>query len=249
MNNIKIQKFFLLFIMIANIIIISIGATFAYFGAVTSSDENVIALEAAVFELDLEEDISLLKTQVIPADELYIDYGTTQRIDENKNFIKPYEENGQLITKETVCIDDNLNEICSIYTFTVINPMTDMELPLYITIKPSINTFENLYFKVLDENKNIIQNKKRIKEEGQTDERIPVALENIKTLPKATKDPKTGEVIPSKATYSIVVWIQETGKNQTQQDSGKLFAATLNIMSSDSSGNGISGVFSIGGTE
>ena len=249
MNNKNFANKFLIFIMVANIFIVTIGATFAYFGAVTRSEEDAIALEAAVFEFDLTEDTSLIRANVIPSKELYVDYSVLQRLDENKNFIIPYEENGKLITKETVCIDDNLNEICSIYTFTVSNPMTTMELPMYITIKPAVNTFENLYFKVLDEDKNIIMDKTPMKAEGQTDEKIPVALENIKTLPKATVDPDTKEIIPSQATYSIVMWIQETGKDQTKQDSGKIFAATLNAMVSGENGSGITGVFSVGGTE
>lgn len=249
MNGMDKSRKFLLFIMIANIFIVTIGATFAYFGAVTNSDENIINFEAAVFEMGLEEDISLIKREVIPSKEIYVDYSVLQRVDENKDFIKPYEENGKLITDETVCIDDNLNQICSIYTFTILNPMTEMDLPVYVSIKPSVNTFENLYFKVLDEDKNIVMEKTPIKQEGQTDETIPVGLSNIKTLPKATKVAGTNEVIPSRATYSIVLWIQETGKNQTDQDSGKIFAAAINIMSSYEDGGGITGVFAIGGTE
>ena len=249
MNGNNKTRNFLLFITVANIFIISVGATFAYFGAITESNENAINLETAVFELGLEEDTSLTKRQIIPSAEIYVDYGTIKRIDENKNFIKPYEENGKLITKETVCIDDNLNEICSIYTFTILNPMTEYELPVYVTIKPSINTFENLHFKVLDEEKNIIMEKTPMKQNDQTDDRLPVALKNLKKLPKATEDPNTGEVIPSRGTYSIVLWVDETGTDQTDTDSGKMFAGTINVMSGNENGTGITGVFSVVGTE
>lgn len=247
MNGMDKSKKFILFIMIANIFVVTVGATFAYFGAITNSDENIINLEAAVFEMGLEEDISLIRREVIPSKELYVDYSVLQRLDENKDFIKPYEKDGELITDETVCIDDNLNQICSIYTFTILNPMTEMDLPVYVTIKPTINTFENLCFKVLDEDKNIIMGKTPIKKEGQTDQTIPVGLSNIKTLPKATT--VDGEVIPSRATYSIIMWIDETNKNQTESDGGKLFAGAINIMSSYDDGGGITGVFAVGGTE
>ena len=247
MNGMDKSRKFILFIMVANILVVTVGATFAYFGAVTNSDENIIDLEAAVFEMGLEEDISLIKREVNPSKELYVDYSVIQRLDENKDFIKPYEKDGKLITDETVCIDDNLNQICSIYTFTILNPMTEMDLPVYVSIKPTVNTFENLYFKVLDEDKNIIMGKTPIKQAGQTDQTIPVGLSNIKTLPKATK--LDGEVVPSRATYSIIMWIDETNKNQTESDSGKLFAAAINIMSSYEDGGGITGVFAVGGTE
>ena len=89
--------------------------------------------------------------------------------------------------------------------------------------------------------------KTRIKQEGQTDQTIPVGLSNIKTLPKATK--LDGEVVPSRATYSIILWIYETNKNKTESDSGKLFAEAINIISSYEGGGGITGVFAVGGTE
>ena len=45
------------------------------------------------------------------------------------------------------------------------------------------------------------------------------------------------------------MWVDEIGKDQTIQDSGQVFAATLNIMTSDEDGSGITGVFAAGGTE
>ena len=54
------KQFFILIVYVSTIIVTIIGATFAYFGAVTNSDENIIDLEAAVFEMGLEEDISLI---------------------------------------------------------------------------------------------------------------------------------------------------------------------------------------------
>ena len=66
MNGMDKSKKFVLFIMIVNIFVVTVGATFAYFGAITNSDENVINFEAAVFEMGLEEDTSLIKREVIP---------------------------------------------------------------------------------------------------------------------------------------------------------------------------------------
>lgn len=252
MDKKKKKIIFILIITIATIILIAVGSTFAYFSATIASEENAVSLGAAVFTLDLEDDTSLIKTQVIPSAEKYVDMSTIQRLDENRNFIKPYRENGDLIVEKTACVDDNLNEICSIYTFTVINTMTDMDLPLYVTLNPTINTFENLYFKVVDEEKNVVMEGTPIKnEQAETNEEASniVALTGINTLPKATNDQDTGNIIPSKATYSIIIWIMETGKDQTPQDSGQIFAATLNIMASGSDGQGITGVFSAGGIE
>ena len=88
-----------------------------------------------------------------------------------------------------------------------------------------------------------------MKQPGQTDDRLAVPLKNFKTLPKATKDPNTDEIIPSSATYSIILWIDEIDANQTAADAGKMFAGTINIMSGSENGTGITGVFSVVGVE
>lgn len=252
MDKKKKKTIFLLIIAISSIILITIGSTFAYFSAMVSSNENAVSFGAAVFTIDLEDDTSLIKSKLIPSAEKYVDASTIQRLDENGEFIKPKTVNDEFIYEKTACIDDNLNEICSIYTFTVINTMTDMDLPLYVTLIPTINTFEHLHFKVVDEEKNVVMTKTLMSiEETSNDENINnfIALSGIKTLPRATTDSKTDEIIPSKATYSIIMWIDEVGKDQTKQDGGQIFASTLNIMTSPEDGSGITGVFVAGGTE
>lgn len=253
MNQKKKKLIFTLIVIIASIILLAVGSTFAYFSATIASEEGAVSFGAAVFTMDLEDDISLIKTKLIPSAEKYVDASTIKRLDENGNFVKPSRINDEFVYAETACIDDNLNEICSIYTFTVINSMTEMELPLYVTLIPTINTFENLHIKVVDEEKNVLMEKTPVKTEELTDSNDEnkniVALKGIKTLPAATKDNASGEIIPTKATYSIIMWIDETGKNQTEQDSGQIFAGKINIMASGEDGGGITGVFSAGGTE
>ena len=128
MDKRKKKQIFTLIVFVAIIILIGVGSTFAYFNANVSSEESAIDIGAAVFEVDLQDDTSLIKSNIIPSKEKYVNMAI-ERLDENGNFIKPYEEDGKTITDQTVCIDDNLNEICSIYTFTVKNTMTDIELP------------------------------------------------------------------------------------------------------------------------
>ena len=65
-----------------------------------------------------------------------------------------------------------------------------------------------------------------------------------KTLPKTTDENN-----PSSATYTIVIWIMETGKPQDSSDSGKVYAGTLNANASGANGQGITGIFSAGGVE
>lgn len=263
MNDKRKKNIFTLIIAIAVVILMAVGSTFAYFSATTNSEENAVSLGAATFRLGYVDDTSLIKTSIIPTLEKYVDFSTVPRVDENGDFLKPYEENGNLVTKETACIDDNLNEICSIYTFTIQNPMTDMDLPLYVTLRPTINSFANLYFKVLDKDKNVVMQKTHIiddreytldsngnKKYAEGSEMSSIVLEPLnKILPRATVDEATGEVIPSEVTYSIVIWVLETGEDQTIQDAGQVFAGGINVNASSADGTGITGVFTAGGEE
>lgn len=275
MDKKKKKIIFSIIILIAITILMVIGSTFAYFVATTSSEENAVNLGAAEFKIELIDDTSLLKNQIIPTEEKYVDMAI-DRLDENGKFIAPYKQDDKYITEDTVCIDDNKNEICSIYTFTIQNPMTDMELPLYVSIVQSVNTFTNLKFKVVEivhseeegyqvqevvKATYLVDDRYEInKETGgyeldnegnripkiNINERVtsPIPLEGLNaTLPEATD-----ENTPSEKTYSIVIWVDEINKDQTNQDSGKVFAAGI-VASAGGEGNGITGVFSAAGVE
>lgn len=276
MDNKKKKQLFILIIAIATIILIAVGSTFAYFSATTSSEENAVSMTAAVYRLDLIDDTSLIKSQVIPSKEKYVDLAIN-RLDENGNFIKPYEENGKTVTDQTTCIDDNLNEICSIYTFTVQNPMTDMELPLYVTLNPIVNTFTNMKYKVIEvvhTEENGYQINELMPGTWLVDDRYEIdsttggyikdALGNKIEKPNFaeltissihlsginTTLPKTVDTNnPSSATYSIVMWVDEIESDQTTQDSGQIFAGGIVVNASGSDGQGITGVFSAGGVD
>lgn len=259
------------------IIIIVIGSTFAYFSATIVSEDR-IDVSSAEFALSLEEDADLIKSNLIPSIEEYVDIASSRLNEAGDDFFKPYEdEQGNLIKEKTACIDDNQNEICSIYTFTIISEMTKVDTPLYITLIPTSNTFENLYIKILDENKEVVPGSKMqvidyryeteevdgvikykkdedgnwIKKENFDELPVqPLVLESInKILPRATKDEETNEIIPSKQTYSIVMWIMELGKEQNIEDANKIFTSTLRVSASGPDGGGITGTISAIGKE
>lgn len=242
-------------------ILISVGTTFAYFQVSVRSMENAISSKSASFQLKLDEDVSLIKNKLIPSVSEYVDIASTRR-DINGNFIVP--ENDNKIG--TTCIDDNGNEICSIYTFTITNE-SKTDIPLYVTLNPNVNTFENLYMKVIDKNNNVIVPKKHLVDnryELTQDGNYQKDLDG-NWIKKANFDTLTVEPIvlseinnlkgsidlsnPITETYSIIMWISEIGLDQTKEDSGKLFASTLNIKSSYSDNGGITGAFSAFGTE
>lgn len=275
MDDKKKKTILVCLIFFAITILLIVGSTFAYFTATVSSNEGAISLGAAVFEIGLTDDTDLIKNNLIPSIEEYVDIASARTVGDD--FAKPYEEDDKIITEGTACIDDNLNEICSIYTFTITNSMTDNDLPLYITLNPNINTFENLYMKILDSNKNVISNSKvqliddryetetvdgkikyvkdtegnRIEKDNFNELKIsPIVLTSINNiLPRATKDQGTGDIIPTSVTYSLVMWIMETGYKQNDEDSNKLFASTLNVNASGADGRGITGIISAAGNE
>lgn len=276
MDNKKKKQLLVAIIYVATLIVTVIGSTFAYFSAMTKSEENAVGLTAAVYKLELTDDTSLIKAQIIPSAEKYVDLAIN-RLDQNGNYIKPYEENGEKIIDKTVCIDDNLNEICSVYTFTVINPMTDMELPIKLILKPTVNTFTNMKYKVvkvvnvegsgyqvveLTDAKWLVDDRYEIdsatggyakdefgnKVEKANFSELPVSTIPVEglneTLPKAVN-----ATTPSTATYSIVMWVEEINEDQTNQDSGQIFAGGIIIEAGGANGNGISGVFTAGGVD
>lgn len=262
------KKIFTLIVAIALIILIGVGSTFAYFSA-TITAENAVSLGSAEFELDFSDDISLIKTGLIPSIEDYVDI-TSRRVDEEGKFKKPYKnDKGETIVKDTVCIDDNLHSICSLYSFTIKNPNIDNDLPLYVTLTPSINTFENLYYKVLDSNLNevigatrLLDSRYEIDPETGTYLKEPETGEWIKKTDFDTLEVEayvledlnkplvkaTNEETPSEVTYHIVMWIMEIHDDQTEEDSGKLFSSKLTV-STGPEGTGITGVFASTGTE
>lgn len=258
-----------LIVAIAMSILIVVGASFAYFSVSVKSEDNVVNFVSLKLDMDLSEDVSLIKSNIIPSIEEYVDRASAGRVVDG-DFIKPYTdpETQELVIDKTACIDDNLREICSIYTFTVMNKMTDTDLPIMITLKPSLNTFENLYFKVLDEDKNevigathLVDTRYELDENGnykkdasgnlirkagtEGDPMESIVLTDLnQVLPKAVDADN-----PSKVTYSIVMWIMEMHVDQTKEDSGKNFAGGITVEATGKNGNEITGIISAYGTE
>lgn len=272
MSDKKKKTIFGILVVVSVIILITVGSTFAYFTASINSSENAVDIKSAVFKLELDDDTDLIKSNLIPTEERFVDMVIDRR-DDSGNFIKPYMDGDALVKENTVCIDDNLNEICSLYTFTVINPMTDLDVPLYITLDVAYNSFENLFYKVVDSELNevisatpLLDNRYEIIGEGinrkynkDADNNL-IKLDNFDSLPLPREIltninlvlPKSASLKDedlSTVTYSIVFWINENYERQNESDGGKIFMSTLTVSASGADGMGITGVFSSAGTE
>ena len=77
MDNKKKKTLFGIIVAIAVIILIGVGSTFAYFSASVTA-ANSISATAAEFNIDLEEDASLIKTKIIPSIEEYVDIAISE---------------------------------------------------------------------------------------------------------------------------------------------------------------------------
>ena len=228
---------------VATLIVAIIGATFAYFSASTNSANNAITVNSTTVSLDFDDTVNKnLKTNLIPAVEGIATYGAIS---------KTYLANED----EEQCIDDNGNEICSVYEFTIGNPSTTVTQDLTVSLVVQTNSFGNLKYKIY---------------EGTTDARDGVTQldvsDDITPVVEATEfgaansTTKIDELSISYApntthTYTMIIWIDETGGDQTNDsatdgttgDAGRGFSAGLVITSG--SGAGVTGVIGASGIE
>lgn len=274
MEEKKKKTILYLLICLAIIILVGVGSTFAYFSATVGSEEEAVSTTAAEFKIGYTDDKELIKSHLIPSEEQYVDKSLT-RYDDKGNLLKPdKKEDGSWVDDKrgTVCVDDNNNDICSVYSFTISNEITENTLPIYITMKTSVNNFENLYYKVLDSEYNEIISATRLQDDRyQTNDETgeflkdetgnlipkenfekltitPTSLTNANTtLAKATM--VDGVLQPSSVTYHFVVWIMETHNKQNESDGGKVFAGTMYVSASSKEGTGITGMISAAGVE
>lgn len=127
-NNSKGNGIFLGVIGVATLIVAIIGATFAFFSANAASNEDAIQTESTQIALGYQTIKENFKDNLIPAADRLAIYGA----------------NTQTGVKE--CVDDNGNDICSTYTFTIGNPSSTTAQQIYTNITVQTNTFGNLYF-------------------------------------------------------------------------------------------------------
>ena len=136
MENRKGSGIFLGVIGVATLIVAIIGATFAFFGANAAGGEQAVAAQGAVLALGFHEELGGLKYNLIPADNDIAHYAAT---------------NEEHMAAKGECIDDNGNEVCGVYEFTIGNPSLTTQQGLFGNIKIASSDFVNLWFEILDE--------------------------------------------------------------------------------------------------
>ena len=246
MENKNGSGIFLGVIGVATLIVAIIGATFAFFGANISSGEGAVTAASASLALGYKDVTTGLKTNLIPAEDYIANYAAT---------------NTEHISSKGECIDDNGNEVCGVYTFTIGNPSFTTSQDLYGSIKIVSNEFTDLYFRIYDELGNevvtptafssavseIIElpqlNQKLLASSLDTAETPGFVAEDPTTYTKVNdkSQPENAALSSNVRTYKMVIWIEETQSDQTETNSGKTFAASINFTTASDT-NGVTGV-------
>ena len=300
MENRRGSGIFLSVIGVATLIVAIIGATFAYFSATAQSDNEAVKVGSTEIDLAFDDVTGGLKTAMIPSLENTAEYAAFDKtwVDTSKKVTVVTGQNctGEGderqctdITKEInapgQCIDQNGNQICSVYQFYVGNPSTTTEMDIEATVTVTTNEFKNLKYAIYDE---------RVKTVTDLDELTPVATgtfpaaqgsakitalsqtlaayagvanrEGVIDFTKAGVDggelaydaekPSTYQPSVDKSNpanvgvntnvrhYTMLIWINETNGDQTEDDAGKLFAAGITIKTGGASG-GVTGVIAV----
>lgn len=239
---------------VATLVVAIIGATFAYFSASVTKN-NITNIQSATLRLEIPTEKSNFQTDMIPVETdgdngaIFARYiGLT----ENKDS-----------TDRLACKDNVNNSICSVYEFTVKNPDATTAQTVVGSMKVSANTFENLYYAVFKGADSAITTAEYQALNGaatttvlngttgasQQDSPIGSLVVAKARVPKTTENngvvnwPNTLETLTpgEETTYTVVVWIEETGSDQTSVDgNGKNFAAGITFTSN--TGNGVTGI-------
>lgn len=222
---------------VATLVVTIIGATFAFFSAqVNSAADAVQAGSSQVKNLTLAFEDNI-KTDLIPVLETDNKFASFVGLADGK------------------CEDVNGNDICSVYNFTVTNPNTVAQ-QVYFYFEPQTNGFTNLWYAVFkgtpadgSYNVNEAVSRPTTDTDGSTiidgrdvaDGKVVVAKTQL-TKGSTTRIAWTdlAQVIPAgeTATYTIVVWIHETGSEQNV-DAGQSFKAGVRIATGIVDENGV----------
>ena len=259
-NNRRGSEIFLGVIGVATLVVAIIGATFAFFSASTNSEANAISVQSTTLGLDFVDTVNTnLKTHLIPAAENIATYAATMQA------LNPASGNAQ-------CVDDNGNDVCGVYQFTVCNGTLEVvdnaktencqatsnsTQDVTFTLNVATNEFTNLKYKIytgaitsLNSSSTPIVTAQTFPASGS----VSLALGNDQSHEKYHLGTAAGT---NSVTYTMVIWLNETGEDQSvgageqlgegqSREAGKAFAAGITV--STGSGTGVTGVIAAAGS-
>ena len=215
MDNNKSRGIFLGVLSVATLIVSIIGATFAWFVASASGNTGKVQAGAAnvAGTLTLTETVDY-RQNMIPVTETIMKTSykrTDKATGTGTGRCEGYSAAG----------GNTVYNLCSIYQFTVSNTASIAQT-IYASLTANTNTFANLKYCIFEG-------------EAGTSDTEKVACRNMPA--KGNTDSNIfNELIPATTgthTYTLVMYINETTKDQTSADSGKAFTGTISITSAD----------------
>lgn len=205
---------------VATLVVAIIGATFAYFAASANSANNAVsAASSTVSALGFSEVKDGIKSNLIPVDAV------------GKYKAKFPAVVG--LTKDS-CKDDNKNNICSTYQFTVTNPNAQSQ-QVYFYLEPTNNTFTNLHYAIFKGTPTSYDvSGTVVTDHGAASAAGAIVFEDTQLTRGSTErislDNLSQVLDPNETvTYTIVLWVQETNEDQTTSDAGKTFTGGVRI--------------------
>lgn len=265
MGNNKGSNIFLGVIGVATLLVAIIGATFAFFGAEISSPEGAVSAQSATLSLGYQDVTDGLNTNMIPAEYWIAEYAAMEQkfwTEDERDEFNEGKEDGEQYKGNLQCIDDNGNEVCGVYTFTIGNPSFTTAQNLYGSISIVENGIADLWFRIYDEEgeevveptafseavDNVISldelNQRLLPSSSDTGKTIEQGFDAAKPLTYTLvgKENASGKMEYNRRTYTLVLWIEETQTDQTETSgNGAMFAASINF-STASGTSGVTGV-------
>ena len=124
------------------------------------------------------------------------------------------------IYRENICVDDNNNHVCSAYGF-MLQSTYEKDQKINISMAPTVNSFTNLKYILLK-----VIDTENLQLEILTESPVSLEKNNLDTISLLENETlSTGQ----QATYALVFYIENMGYDQTSEDAGKNFGATIRI--------------------
>lgn len=257
-RNNKFKGVFYVTVSVVTLVVAIIGASFSYFIASASSEEDAVSVGSTGFSLEYVEDSNnIANFDLIPTPTNVALYAAiAQEFDKTDydNYQNDPSTANKLALKNDKCRDDNGNAVCGTYRFTVTNPSEmNVQQTLNFRLVPSMNTFANLYIMVVDpelvnvngtsrRDAGVVLDEYHLNDSNKTGNAYELTDLSVTLQPGKSK------------TYELIIYIKnledvkdddgfllESG-DQTELDSNRTFSAAMVIYPDGEDSNQIFGV-------
>lgn len=237
MENKNGQGIFYGVIGVATLVVAIIGATFAYFSATITPDNTTIAgnaASAASVSLTVSP-IGSTNTGMIPLNLLANPGNTAFDTAAASQFANAMTANE---VKGAKCKDSNDDNVCQIYSITIANGgSTAIRVSGSLTLTATNTNFK--WALLTDDTATTLPTwSKPISAGSAGDVTVDGNTGGTGTAGAAAVQALTAAGgSKASATYYVLVWLEETGENQSAEDAGQDFTGTVTFSSVDASGN------------